>query len=74
MKKMEQEELQSEYSDDISGVGKASPALAPMANPDVPRPPICSPSTISPGVLPVPHVETVATPTEATVKREVSSA
>ena len=36
--KIEQEELRSEYSDDKSGVGKASPALAPKASSDVPRP------------------------------------
>ena len=38
--KMEQEELQSEYSDDKSGVDEANPALAFMASPDVPRPPV----------------------------------
>ena len=68
--KMEQKQLQS----DGSGVGKASPGLSPKVSPDVPRPPIGSPSEILPGILSVCHVKTVATPKEARVKQEVLSA
>ena len=72
--KIDQEELRSDYSDDKSGVGEASPALALKASPDVPHPPRGSPSEILPGMLPIIHVQTVATHKEATVKQEVSLA
>ena len=72
--KIEQEELLSKYSEDRSGVGEASPALTPKASPDAPRSPIGSPSKILPGVLPVIHVQIVATPKESTVKQEASLA